>query len=274
MHLLRPINLALIALIQILCFMVFCGDSSILSFIIGVSLPTLFTAVSGYIVNNFFDLKKDEINGKPVLSFFKNRTWLFLYLGLNTMALLLCFWQQNGLLLWVLGIQVLLFLYAYAFSNWLLIGNVVVAILATSCVAILYLSKTIYCDLGQVWVLIISIFLVTMTREIIKDMEDMDGDKQNGGQTMPIVFGVKPSLFIANIFLLCNVFFIFSWGYYAFWSVNIWAIILTLFLSLVGIFILVYSFVYNAKNKWKNISLLLKMYMLFGLMITPFLNAA
>jgi len=274
MHLIRPINLVLIALIQILCFTVFCGESSISSFILGVLFPTLLTAVSGYIVNNFFDLKKDEINGKPILSFFETKTWLVLYLGLNLMALVLCFWQQNGLLLWVLSIQVLLFLYAYAFSNWLLVGNMVVAILAVSCVAILYLAKTVFCDFGQLWVLLISVFLVTMTREIIKDIEDMEGDKHCDSQTMPLVFGIKPALIIANIFLLCNVFFIFSWGYYAFWTVNIWATTLIALISFCGIFILVYSFINKSKKKWRNISLLLKMYMLLGLMITPFLNAA
>jgi|GEM_PF-6933610 len=273
MHLIRPINLGLIVLIQILCFMVFCGDSSIASFSLGILFPTLFTAVAGYIINNYFDLKKDKANGKPILKLFNNKAWLGLYLGLNAVALLLCFWQQNGLLPWVLGIQSMLLVYAYALSNWLLIGNVVVSIMAVSVVAILYLSNAVFCNLGQLWVLLISIFLVTMTREIVKDIEDMEGDKQFGSQTMPVVFGVKAALIIANVFLLCNIFFIFSWGYYAFWTVSMPATVLIGFITFFGLFIWIYALVNRSENKWRNISLLLKLYMLLGLMLTPFLNA-
>jgi len=90
---------------------------------------------------------------------------------------------------------------------------------------------------------------------------------------MPVVFGVKAALIIANVFLLCNIFFIFSWGYYAFWTVSMPATVLIGFITFFGLFIWIYALVNRSENKWRNISLLLKLYMLLGLMLTPFLNA-
>jgi 4-hydroxybenzoate polyprenyltransferase len=34
-------------------------------------------------------------------------------------------------------------------------------------------------------------FIISLIREVIKDMEDMDGDRKYGCRTMPIVWGLK-----------------------------------------------------------------------------------
>jgi 4-hydroxybenzoate polyprenyltransferase len=36
-------------------------------------------------------------------------------------------------------------------------------------------------------------FILTLVREALKDMEDMEGDQRYGCQTMPIVWGLKPT---------------------------------------------------------------------------------
>ena len=42
-------------------------------------------------------------------------------------------------------------------------------------------------------------FLMTMSREIIKDVQDMDGDEAHGAKTLPIVYGVRASKWAASI---------------------------------------------------------------------------
>ena len=42
-------------------------------------------------------------------------------------------------------------------------------------------------------------FITTLLREIIKDIEDYDGDKEYGCKTMPIVIGIPSSKFVVVI---------------------------------------------------------------------------
>ena len=45
-------------------------------------------------------------------------------------------------------------------------------------------------------------FLMTMAREIVKDMEDVEGDKKEGATTLPIIYGMKTSSILAAVFMI------------------------------------------------------------------------
>jgi 4-hydroxybenzoate polyprenyltransferase len=52
-------------------------------------------------------------------------------------------------------------------------------------------------------------FMVTFLREMVKDMEDREGDKEVGKKTMAVVFGIATSKIIAQVLLWATVFSIY-----------------------------------------------------------------
>jgi 4-hydroxybenzoate polyprenyltransferase len=54
-----------------------------------------------------------------------------------------------------------------------------------------------------VWPYALAAFLLTTVREIVKDIEDMRGDAQHGCRTLPLVWGVARTKWVAGFFLAC-----------------------------------------------------------------------
>ncbi len=109
----------------------------------------------------------------------------------------------------------LLWFYSTSFKRQVLIGNVVISLLtAVSVVVVGFYEKQIYesfeailSPAGRRLIQIIGIyalfaFLLSMIREIVKDMEDMIGDSKDGCRTLPIVWGVKKTKNFTMVLIL------------------------------------------------------------------------
>jgi len=273
MHLFRPINLLFIWVLQTIIFKYFTIDISYLNFIVYVILPTVFTAAAGYIINNFFDQKKDLLNHKPRLALFKKKTWLLLYLVFNALALVLSFSVEiKACFYLVLISQILLFLYAYAFSNWFLVGNFIVALLSFFTFLMVFISHKLVFVGGDAWVFCLSMFLLTFCREIVKDIADKKGDLKCNAQTMPIIFGNKWAMFFTNVFLFSNLGLLCSWAFINFYGSNNTIFLLYMFIVILGIFLAIFPLIYLRAEKWKVLALMYKIYMSFGLILIPTLS--
>ena len=82
-----------------------------------------------------------------------------------------------------------LWLYSNQLKRLPFIGNFIVALLtglSIFIVNVLYLPP-----LALVWVYSLFAFFMTLVREIIKDMEDLQGDDTFGCKTLPIVWGLR-----------------------------------------------------------------------------------
>jgi geranylgeranylglycerol-phosphate geranylgeranyltransferase len=82
------------------------------------------------------------------------------------------------------------------------LGNALVAYLGGS--AFLFGGAAVG-DVGASAVLFVLAALSTLTREIIKDVEDIDGDQEEGLNTLPIAIGERPALHVATVLLLVAV---------------------------------------------------------------------
>ncbi len=255
--------------------------------ILYLSLLLVFTiciAAAGYVVNDIFDLEIDKINkpekviiGEKIT---EKQAWQFYFL-LNGIAFLIAvaqdfFYQKVKLIAIFLITILVLFAYAKWLKKTLLLGNFIVSALCALTPAMLLIC---WAELTQnasdnfpkhLDFFINFSFLITFFREIIKDIEDIEGDKLQGAKTLPIVAGITSSKIIASLFLLLLLFqvFILSTGikasefdtsrtlsnYYAFIFIEI-PIIALLFLL--------------AKAKYKthytNLSFFTKILMLLGL---------
>lgn len=173
-------------------------------------LSSVLIAAAGYIINDYFDLNIDRIN-KPkkliiqkIISrryaiawhFFLSLTGIAIgfYLDLTTHVTLLGF--SN------LVCALLLFIYSVSLKKRLLSGNVLISLLTawtvlvvTWCEARFFFSYGLNTSrIARLTLLYAGFaFIISLIREAIKDIEDIEGDMKYGCRTMPIVWGINAS---------------------------------------------------------------------------------
>ncbi len=172
-----------------------------------VSMSTVLIAAGGYVINDYYDVKIDYIN-KPervvVGRFLKRRTTLILHAvlnGLGTLGGFVVAWQLGVINVLAAG---LLWLYSNQLKRLPLLGNIIVALLTGAAVFVLFVLYRQALFLFAIYAAFA--FFISLMREIVKDMEDMEGDKEFGCQTLPIVIGLRRAkvvvYLISLIFLL------------------------------------------------------------------------
>ncbi|SHJ84126.1 4-hydroxybenzoate polyprenyltransferase [Hymenobacter daecheongensis DSM 21074] len=174
-----------------------------------LALAALCVAAAGYIINDYYDVKIDAINRpeRLVVGRVVNRRWAMLAhlllsgIGVGVAVLLL---PLLGLV--NLGSALLLWGYSARFKRLALVGNLSIATLTAALVLLPELQ--LRTGLPAVWGYALAAFLLTTVREIVKDVEDMRGDAQHECRTLPIVWGVVRTKWVAGFFLLSLVVFV------------------------------------------------------------------
>lgn len=256
-------------------------------------LSTVLIAAAGYMINDYFDVKTDLINHPDTVvvdKVIKRRVVIILHLVFTFIGLMLgvfCALKTGYLRLAIfhIGAATLLWFYSTHFKKQLLIGNIVVSLLtaAVSFLPFVYemgLMQHIEPGFGSQNKLVILsclkiiclfslfAFITSMAREIIKDMEDYQGDKETGGYTMPIYWGMPASkltaFFLIVITIILLLFVVYnSFKFYRSVTIDEVYILGALCLPLTVLSILIL----RAKQPldFKRASLLLKFIMLMGL---------
>jgi 4-hydroxybenzoate polyprenyltransferase len=108
-------------------------------------------------------------------------------------------------------------------------------------------------------------FLLSMIREIIKDIEDFEGDSAYGRRTMPIVIGVLNSKIVVITFILTT---LFSLLYLNLRFLNdVITLIYFIIVLIIPLLFLVYTiFVAENKKEYRRASNLSKLIMLAGIL--------
>lgn len=148
------------------------------------------TIASGYIINNFYDSKKDLINrpNKTKLDFLvSQKTKLNFYFILNFIVVFLAIIVSWRAFLYFSVYIFLIWYYSHRIKKYPVIGNLTAAFLAIlPFFAILLYYKNLYeVILGHATFL----FLLLLIREMIKDLENIKGDLANDYKTIPIIYG-------------------------------------------------------------------------------------
>ena len=174
-----------------------------------LSLSTVFIAAGGYVINDYYDVKIDYVN-KPdrvvVGRFLMRRYILFLHAFLNTIGIIVGFlasWKIGIIAFFAAG---LLWLYSNLLKRLPLLGNFMVALLTASSVFIVFVYYNVSFFLFAAYTAFA--FFISLIREIIKDMEDIEGDKKFDCKTLPIVLGIRKSklvIYLINIIFLITV---------------------------------------------------------------------
>ena len=183
-------------------------------------------AAGGYVINDYFDVKIDRINRPDnlvVTRIISRDAAMNLFYGFTAVGVIagtvVAWWAHSWTLLFTyVVIPGLLWFYSASYKRMFLIGNLVVAFasaIVPLLVAIanadylhhLYQNALAYSPIiGELYVwtggFAAFAFLLTLVREIVKDIEDMEGDREMECRTLPIVWGDKVAKIIATLLLV------------------------------------------------------------------------
>ena len=188
-----------------------------------IIFASVLIAAGGNIINDYFDLNIDKINKpeKLIVDKYISRRWaIFLHLFLSLTGIMCSVYVAHRLNLFWLSVAntltvLLLFIYSSSLKKKLLIGNIVVSVLTAWVILVLVIPEynipknstefktNIYDKILRLGILYSSFsFIISVIREVIKDMEDVDGDRKNGCTTMPIVLGLNATKTFVAVWLI------------------------------------------------------------------------
>ncbi|MFA5298185.1 MAG: geranylgeranylglycerol-phosphate geranylgeranyltransferase [Lutibacter sp.] len=286
LRLIRWENLLLLLYIQLLLKFLFFPSFnatttlSIFQFFIFV-LALLFVTVAGYIFNDINDLKTDLIN-KPhkviVSKFISTESAQHLYLITNTLGIvfgivLSLSIQKPSYSFIFIGASLLLYFYSKKLKSKPLIGNIAVSFLVATSIIILYffdINDETQNDSQKLVIYVIGLlscfaFFLSLIREIVKDIEDVNGDYSLKMNTLPILIGVKRAKKIAAFLCLfpLMLLLVIIVNYASIYKFTVLYLGSFTLLPLLYVFIKLFSA--KTKSDFKRLSLFLKLIMFFGM---------
>lgn len=231
LNLTRPINLLLIILVQgVIKYGLLEAlevQVALDNFQFGLLVfATICIAAAGNVINDIFDVNIDRIN-KPqkviVGRKMTEKAAYNFYIILNILGVGVGFYLSNlidhpGLAAVFIVISALLYVYATQLKSMLLVGNILISLLVAMSLVIIILFDifpaidTALTDLQILSSRVILMyagfaFFINFIREIVKDLQDIDGDKNGGRKTLPIVLGRQRTVNVAFVLgvmaLLC-----------------------------------------------------------------------
>lgn len=224
-------NLLITALTMCLVWHCIMGVSSTLAFTLLVIAMVLIQA-GGYVINDIFDVEIDAIN-KPkkqiVGKIFTEKQSNLFYIVLTIIGLVcglaasIMAHGKNFYTIFAALILLACFLYSYSsrYKKELVIGNLIVSLSVAFAVFLPWLFQILsmlgnqemlfenkewmHVTLHIVLIYTVFAFLMTLIREIIKDIEDVKGDGRSHCRTIPVVWGMNTAqiIVIALSFLTC-----------------------------------------------------------------------
>ena len=260
----RPLN-SLITFLVIIVASIICADGSysvLKIFLAGLS--GALTASAGNVINDYFDIDIDKINkpqrvlpqGKLSL-----KEALAFYFILTVLSLVISSFININAFTIVFIAASFLFFYSYQLKKISLLGNIVVSLLTG--LTFIYGGLAVN-NIKAAIIPAMFAFLITFIREIVKDMEDIEGDKQQGINTYPAFHGFKKAkmmvVFITLVLIILTL--------YPF-VINLYAIeyflVVMVFVNPLLVYIIKSLFKDDSVKNLNKLSNLLKLNMVIGL---------
>ncbi len=254
-------------------------------------IASVFIAAAGNIINDYFDLNIDQINKpqKVVVDKIISRRWVILWhLILSLTGIILGVIIDFNTPVRFLGLAnlvsvLILFFYSVSLKKKFLIGNVLISLLTAWVILVIAYCETNHLlnvfkkgtslevdKLSRLTFLYAGFaFIISLIREIIKDMEDVEGDRKYGCKTMPIVLGLNATKVFVTVWLTVLIvaliivqFYVLQFGWW-FW-VSAFYCLLFIIIPLVWIFTKLLPA--QSAAEFHKISSVVKVVMLMGIM--------
>ncbi len=254
-------------------------------------------AAGGYVINDYFDVMIDSVNKPqklvlgPVIKKRAAILWHLLFSMIGLYCSFMVSFQSGQWSIFILNISAvfLLWFYSTRLKKSLLLGNILVSALTAWVIWVVYLYLVKGWDvdylhqsetairLRQFFKMTVIYsgfsFVTNLIREVVKDLEDMEGDRKFGAKTMAIEWGVPVAKTFAGVWIVVLIGAVLIISVYA-WltALYIYSVFLSMTVSLPFIYIL-----YMLKNAetsihYHKISVWIKWVILAGIISMYLLN--
>ena len=237
-----------------------------------IVLATVCVVASGYIINNFYDVKVDRIN-RPLKSsldnYVKQSTKLNLYFFLNFLGFFfgwLVSWRAAFFFaLYIFGI----WFYSHKLKKYPLTG----LISATVLTILPFFATFIYFKNFSkiIFVHAIFLFLVLMIRELVKDLQSMKGAIVNNYDTFPVRYGENKAKQLALFLLILTLFpmvILFNYPELSYMKYYFYLAMITL------TFVAVYLWKSTETKQYIKLHNVLKLLLLIGVLSLVFIDTS
>lgn len=235
-----------------------------------IVLASVCVVASGYIINNFYDVKSDKIN-RPIKArldnVVKQQTKLRIYFLLNFLGFIFGFFVS-----WRAALFFAVYIFAIWFYSHKLKGHPFLGLLTAAVLTILpFFAVFVYFKNFSkiIFVHATFLFLVLLLRQMIKDLENLRGAIVNNHTTFPVKYGERNTrklgifivlvTFIPAIILYVNP----SIGYMKYYFI---------FSSFVLLFIAFMLWKYNLRKHYILLHNILKLMLLLGIISLLFID--
>lgn len=254
-------------------------------------ISTVFIAAGGYVINDYFDQKADEVNKPEKLiagQKIQKKFLLLYYWVLTVLGIGLGIFIAVKVEYWILGlifpaIAAMLWSYSSRYQKTVLLGNVMIALMSAMVILIEWLFEFFalkadpvvfveaFNQLKITHIIVIAYssfaFFVSLMREIVKDIEDVDGDKMQQFETLPIISGInKARNVVLGIHFLCIALLAFCQYFlyvhnlqFVFWYI-------TIAVQLLFLFVVYYLATAQSKKEFHFLSQAYKIIMVSGIL--------
>lgn len=260
----RPLNLLITAFASIIAYFIVAENIIYLNLVL-IVLSTVLTAGAGNIINDIIDINIDLINKpeRPLPS--KNLKVSSAYIAYSILvigSLVSGFFLGYHSFAAVLLVNFILLFYTIFLKRRPFWGNFIVAFISGY---LFYFCSITTGNFASIIPLAISAFLFHFIREIIKDISDIEGDKNQRANTMAIKLGVTRTVFIVQALIMTLVAYLsylMIFGDYTYFFHGI--ILITVFPVILFVFAVLFT---NVKNiNYEKLSLIMKIDMFFGIL--------
>ena len=250
-------------------------------------LSTVLIAAAGYIINDILDQETDYDNRPEntiVGRLVSEKTAYNMYFVLNILGVGIGYYLANVIQrpsfagLFII-ISATLYMYATNLKQMLLIGNIIVALLLSLSVLIIGLFDLLPATggdnikvMGDVFTILIHYaiftFIINLIREIVKDMEDVEGDYNQGMSTLPIAIGIhKTSKIVFSLGIIATLLLLLYINVNLMESKLYYAVVYALLLIVAPmIFFIVKIWTAKTKQEFHLLSTVLKWIIFFGIL--------
>ncbi|GGG04509.1 prenyltransferase [Dokdonia pacifica] len=254
-------------------------------------IATVLIAAGGYIINDIIDVTADKIN-KPKkrivgVSIDPRRAkffyYLFTFVGVGFGFVITAGLKEPLYFLIFAGTAFLLYLYSRFLRKMALVGNLLVSLTVALSIIIVAIFELFPISTGIdpelkifLFDIIIDIsiaaFLINLIREIVKDIEDIQGDHVARYRTLPIILGAQRTARIASIICLLTLTLI-SWYTFTFLYEHKKTVAILFFGVIAPLgYVATRLWEDDKKSHFTRLSLILKIIMFIGIITIPLIS--
>ena len=266
----RGYNIVLIVLAQYLAaIFIFAPEQSLKNVIFNLDLyflvlATICVIASGYIINNFYDSKKDLIN-KPIKSkidsIVSQKIKLKIYFFLNFVGVLFGFFVSWRAALFFSTYIFLIWLYSHKLKKYPLMGLFSASILSILPFFAIFIYYKNFSEI--IFTYAAFLFFVLMIRELLKDLENIKGDIVQDYQTIAVTYGEHFTKILITLLVLLTMNPVyFLWEYPEIGMMKYYFY----FVGIVFLCFLVYLWKANSKKDYVILHNTIKLVILIGVL--------